>query len=149
MRPSLRAWGLAGDWRATAGGHGYTTEAAGACLELAFGALRLAEVLTFTVLANTRSRAVMRRLGMTREACDDFEHPRLPEGHALRRHVLYRLTRARVAGARGQFSVAPEGPARNWGICLPCPDSSMRLCVRLMRVSSFLALMTHQIAARR
>lgn len=25
---------------------------------------------------------------------DDFDHPRLPEGHPLRRHVLYRLRRA-------------------------------------------------------
>ncbi len=34
---------------------------------------------------------VMERLGMTRSPADDFDHPRLPEGHPLRRHVLYRL----------------------------------------------------------
>jgi len=34
---------------------------------------------------------VMRRLGMTRDPADDFDHPALPPGHRLRRHVLYRL----------------------------------------------------------
>lgn len=33
------------------------------------------------------------RLGMTRSAADDFDHPRLPPGHPLRPHVLYRLKR--------------------------------------------------------
>jgi hypothetical protein len=33
----------------------------------------------------------MRSLGMTRDPADDFDHPRVPEGHHLRRHVLYRL----------------------------------------------------------
>lgn len=71
--------------------HGYATEAARACLQLAFERLALPEVVAFTVPANTRSRAVMERLGMTHTAGDDFEHPRLPPGHPLRRHVLYRL----------------------------------------------------------
>jgi hypothetical protein len=31
---------------------------------------------------------------MVRDPEGDFEHPRLPEGHALRRHVLYRIRRA-------------------------------------------------------
>jgi ribosomal-protein-alanine N-acetyltransferase len=33
----------------------------------------------------------MERLGMTHDPRDDFEHPSLPEGHRLRRHVLYRI----------------------------------------------------------
>jgi hypothetical protein len=33
----------------------------------------------------------MERLGMTHNPADDFNHPRLPEGHRLRRQVLYRL----------------------------------------------------------
>jgi hypothetical protein len=28
---------------------------------------------------------------MTRDPGEDFDHPRVPEGHAMRRHVLYRL----------------------------------------------------------
>jgi RimJ/RimL family protein N-acetyltransferase len=40
---------------------------------------------------NLRSRAVMERLGMRRDPAEDFDHPALPDGHRLRRHVLYRL----------------------------------------------------------
>jgi RimJ/RimL family protein N-acetyltransferase len=35
----------------------------------------------------------MERLGMSHDAAGDFDHPRLPAGHPLRRHVLYRLRR--------------------------------------------------------
>jgi hypothetical protein len=28
---------------------------------------------------------------MRRDPADDFDYPRLPEGHPLRRHVLYRV----------------------------------------------------------
>ena len=82
-------WRLACDrW-----GQGYATEAARAVVAHAFGQLGLGELLSFTVPANRRSRAVMERLGMTRSAADDFDHPKLPVGHPLRRHVLYRLRR--------------------------------------------------------
>jgi hypothetical protein len=36
---------------------------------------------------------VMERLGMVHNPADDFDHPLLPAGHPLRRHVLYRMTR--------------------------------------------------------
>ena len=80
-------------WRLAAGhwGHGYATEGARAALHYAFGTLGLREVISMTVQANERSWRVMERLGMTRSPADDFDHPRLPEGHPLRRHVLYRL----------------------------------------------------------
>lgn len=82
-------WRLAhGSW-----GHGYATEAARACLGYAFTVLGVPEVISFTVPGNVRSRGVMLRLGMTQDREGDFEHPRLPQGHALRRHVLYRLRR--------------------------------------------------------
>jgi len=35
----------------------------------------------------------MEKLGMTRDPADDFDVPMIPEGHRLRRHVLYRLKR--------------------------------------------------------
>ena len=72
-------------------GHGYATEAARAALADGFTRLGLHEIVSFTVPANVRSRRVMEKLGMTHDPADDFNHPRLPEGHRLRRHVLYRL----------------------------------------------------------
>jgi ribosomal-protein-alanine N-acetyltransferase len=74
-------------------GNGFATEAARECLRFAFESLVLEEVVSFTVPLNRRSRAVMERLGMCRDAAGDFDHPRLPAGHPLRRHVLYRLRR--------------------------------------------------------
>jgi RimJ/RimL family protein N-acetyltransferase len=69
---------------------GLATEGARECLRYAFADLALKEVVAFTVPANVRSRRVMERLGMSRDPADDFDHPRLTEGHPLRRHVLYR-----------------------------------------------------------
>ncbi|WP_193188815.1 GNAT family N-acetyltransferase [Nisaea sediminum] len=74
-------------------GHGFATEAARRSLAFGFGDLGLAEIVSFTVPANLRSRAVMERLGMTRDPEDDFDHPNLAPDHPLRRHVLYRLKR--------------------------------------------------------
>jgi RimJ/RimL family protein N-acetyltransferase len=73
-------------------GRGYATEAARRVLASAFSDHGLAEVVSFTSLANVRSQAVMRRIGMTHDPADDFDHPRLPRGHRLCRHVLWRLT---------------------------------------------------------
>ena len=69
---------------------GLATEGARECLRYAFQELALPEVVAFTVPANQRSRRVMEKLGMSHNPADDFEHPRLPEGHPLRKHVLYR-----------------------------------------------------------
>ena len=44
---------------------------------------------SFTALSNLRSQRVMQRLGMTR--LQEFDHPALPTGHPLRRHVLYMI----------------------------------------------------------
>ncbi|MGH0035076.1 MAG: GNAT family N-acetyltransferase [Myxococcota bacterium] len=80
-------------WRlaASAWGRGYATEAARAALGFGFQRAGLDEIVSFTVPRNRRSRSVMEKLGMTRDPADDFDHPRLPEGHPLRRHVLYRI----------------------------------------------------------
>ena len=72
-------------------GNGYATEAARLALRHGFRALALSEVVSFTSVANRRSRAVMERLGMRRDPADDFDYPSFPEGHPLRRHVLYRV----------------------------------------------------------
>ena len=72
-------------------GCGFATEAARAVLDDGFTRLDLDEVVAITVPANVRSRAVMERLGMTHDPADDFDHPYLPDGHRLRRHVKYRI----------------------------------------------------------
>jgi len=80
-------WRLAFDhW-----GQGYATEAASAVLGLAFGRFALTEIVSYTSHHNRRSRRVMERLGMRHSQSDDFDHPGLPAGHPLQRHVLYRL----------------------------------------------------------
>jgi RimJ/RimL family protein N-acetyltransferase len=82
-------WRLAKDhW-----GRGYASEAAAASLRFAFENLRLQQIVAFTVPLNKRSMRVMERIGMSRDPADDFEHPKLPPGHPLRRHVLYRVSR--------------------------------------------------------
>lgn len=80
-------------WRlaASAWGKGYAVEAARACLEWGFEALGLLEIVSFTSTANTRSSALMQRLGMHHDPSDDFDHPMLSPDSPLFRHVLYRL----------------------------------------------------------
>lgn len=98
-------------WRLArqAWGRGYATEGASAALDFGFGPLGLDEIVSFTVPGNVRSRAVMERLGMTHDPADDFDHPSLPEGHPLRRHMLYRVSASDWAARRvGVFGEAAE-----------------------------------------
>ena len=82
-------WRLAFDqW-----GHGYATEAAEAVVRAAFETVGLREIVSFATTGNLRSRRVMEKLGMSHDPADDFDHPILPPGHRLSRHVLYRLQR--------------------------------------------------------
>jgi RimJ/RimL family protein N-acetyltransferase len=101
-------------WRLArpAWGHGFATEAAREALRVGFDELGLDEVVSFAVVGNTASRAVMDRLGMTRDPADDFDHPALPVGHPLRRHVLYRLRRP---GRSDPLGRAGEGVVRGSG----------------------------------
>jgi RimJ/RimL family protein N-acetyltransferase len=80
-------------WRMSANhwGRGLATEGARAVVRYAFEELRLGALVSFAVPANIRSRSVMERIGMVHNPAEDFEHPNLPEGHLLGRHVLYRL----------------------------------------------------------
>lgn len=88
------AWRLArAHW-----GKGYASEAARAALDFGFEKAGLKEIVALTVPANLRSQAVMQRLGMTRDPVDDFDHPKVPAGHELQRHVLYRMTSANWKG---------------------------------------------------
>ena len=82
-------------WRLAreAWGYGLATEGGRASLRYGFEDTGLEEIVSLTTVSNERSRRVMERLGMTRDADDDFDHPRLPPHDPLRRRVLYRLSR--------------------------------------------------------
>lgn len=82
-------------WRLSADhwGRGFATEGAQAMVRYAFDALQLDALVSFTVPSNLRSRRVMEKIGMRHDPSEDFDHPKLPLGHPLRRHVLYRLAR--------------------------------------------------------
>lgn len=69
---------------------GFAEEAARASLAFGFDTLALPEIVAFTIPGNEPSWRLMERLGM--QADGDFDHPRLPQGHPLQRHLLYRLT---------------------------------------------------------
>ncbi|MDD9933352.1 MAG: GNAT family N-acetyltransferase [Myxococcales bacterium] len=68
---------------------GHATEAAQAAIAHGFEDVGLDEIVSFTVVRNHPSRRVMEKLGM--HHAGEFDHPTLPSGHALERHVLYRL----------------------------------------------------------
>lgn len=68
-------------------GEGLATEIGAAALEVAFGALRLDEVVAFTLADNVASRRVMEKLGMAYDGT--ISHAGWP-------HVLYRVTRKTV-----------------------------------------------------
>ncbi len=82
-------------WRLDYGywGKGYATEAARAVLAHAFGKLKLDEVVAHAVYDNDRAVHVMEKLGMKRDPKGDFAYPKLPKGHPLGQHLLYRLKR--------------------------------------------------------
>lgn len=80
-------WRLAFDYW----GKGYATEGAKAALTYGFETLQLPEIVSFTAVQNTRSIRIMEKIGMHHDPKDDFDHPKLLEGHSLRRHVLYRM----------------------------------------------------------
>ena len=87
-------------------GNGYATEGAGRAIAYGFEVLGLPEIVSFSSTLNLRSIAVMQRLGMTYRSTDDFDHPGLPAGHPLRRHVLYRLNNKRSWDEFGTVSSA-------------------------------------------
>ena len=74
-------------------GQGYAPEAASAWVHYAFSTLELAEMVAWTAVSNLPSQRVMQKIGMTHHPEDDFLHPKIPDGHPLKPHVLYRIRR--------------------------------------------------------
>src|ERR1700721_1103800 len=82
-------WRLAAEYR----GRGRAPQGAREIVRCAFEELGLPGLVSLTSIRNERSRRVMAKLGMTHDATENFDHPRLPVADPLHRHVLYRLTR--------------------------------------------------------
>ena len=82
-------------WRLAraAWGAGYATEAARAVLDWGFAHRPVPRIVAITAVLNTRSQAVMQRLGMVRQPDLDFAHPQVPDGDPLQPHVTYYLER--------------------------------------------------------
>ena len=80
-------------WRLAlhATGQGLATEAASALVDFAFRQHHLPSLVAITIPINTPSRRVMEKLGMAYRPELSFDHPRVPDGHPYRRHILYQL----------------------------------------------------------
>lgn len=101
------SWRMArAHWR-----RGYALEAAGAALDYAFERLQQEEIVAFTVPDNMPSRRLMERLGMQLDQDGEFDHPNLPDGHPLQRHLLYRLPHERWQALRCLDRPADRPPA--------------------------------------
>jgi len=73
-------------------GHGYATEAASAALKVGFEQLNLQEIVSFAVVNNRRSRALMERLNMI-DTGEVFAHPDVPASSLLQQHCLYNISK--------------------------------------------------------
>lgn len=91
-------------------GRGLAPEAAKRAIDFGFEHLGLQEIVANAVPANRNSRRVMEKLGMSRTAADDFDHPLVPIEHPLRRQVLYRLPRDRWSGSAARIAQPDARP---------------------------------------
>ena len=74
-------------------GRGIAHEATSKAIDYGFSKADLEEIVSFTTPRNFRSIRLMERLGFERDHQGDFDHPEVPVGSDLRRHVLYRKRR--------------------------------------------------------
>ena len=88
LKPGVEiGWRIGKQWW----GQGFAFEAAKAALEDGRDRCGINEVVAFTAHSNQRSESLMQRLGMERDASQDFNHPGLPERSPLRPHIVYRI----------------------------------------------------------
>ncbi len=86
------SWRLSAKWQ----GQGLAKEAAQAVLSYAFETLKLDRVVAFTVTDNAPSWGLMERLGMRK--IGEFDNPEFPDGHPLRRNVVYEIAAPEFSG---------------------------------------------------
>jgi RimJ/RimL family protein N-acetyltransferase len=82
-------WRLARD----AWGQGYAREAAQSTLDWSWTHITDERIWAITVPANRRSWGLMERLGMVRMEDGDFDHPNVPDGSPIKRHISYYIDR--------------------------------------------------------
>lgn len=82
-------------WRLarSAWGQGYAREAAQATLDWSWRNISDERIWAITVPANRRSWGLMERLGMQRHHDGDFDHPNVPDGSLIKRHITYSIGR--------------------------------------------------------
>ena len=110
-----RPWRWSGDCTRTTGGTGTPRRPRRRRCGSASTRRGWTEIVAFTTTLNTRSQAVMERIGMVRDPDGDFDHPRVPEGSPLRRHVLYRVTPSQVPALRWRRERLPSAAALRLG----------------------------------
>jgi RimJ/RimL family protein N-acetyltransferase len=99
LKPGAEGTPIAGEleagWRLRrdAWGRGYAREAATASLAWGWANTGVNQIVAITVHGNTRSWGLMERLGMARVAGGEFDHPNVPDGSPLKRHVTYAIAR--------------------------------------------------------
>ena len=72
---------------------GYATEGAKTVLDFAFRKIGKESIVSYTSKLNFPAIAVMKRIGMVEDPSYSFDHPKIPKGHPLRPHILYRLSK--------------------------------------------------------
>lgn len=87
-------WKLKGDYF----NNGYGTESARACLEYGFSEFNFQEVYSFTSLLNIPSINIMKKLNM--KQLGYFCHPKVTEGHDLRKHIIYKISKQKFLSKR-------------------------------------------------
>ena len=74
-------------------GQGFASEAALAALRHGFANPAVPRIAAITAAGNEKSWRVMERIGMSRDPAGDFEHPAVPVGNPVRRHITYVIRR--------------------------------------------------------
>lgn len=77
---------------------GFATEAAIKSLWFGFKVLGLEEIVSFTAVGNVKSQRIMEKIGMKRCMVKDFLHPKVPDGHVLKAHVVYEIPKSLFFG---------------------------------------------------
>ncbi len=86
-------WEIGWRLKRAAWNKGYATEGAKRCLDYGLNENGYEAIYSFTATINHRSERVMQKIGM--QKIGEFDHPKVEDGHRLKRHVLYKVEEMR------------------------------------------------------